>query len=53
MNIPNVILQQLGGNKFLAMTGAKNLVGDGNTLRMTLPRNGSKANSGHLIEVKK
>ena len=31
MNIPNVILQQLGGNKFLAMTGAKNLVGDGNT----------------------
>lgn len=44
MNVPNEILRQLGGNKFLAMTGAKNLVGDGNTLRMTLPRNGSKAN---------
>ena len=45
MNVPNEILKQLGGNRFLAMTGAKNLVGDGNTLRMKLPRNGSKANS--------
>lgn len=44
MNVPNEILRQLGGNRFLAMTGAKNLCGDGNTLRMTLPRNGSKAN---------
>lgn len=44
MDVCRVILEQLGGNKFLAMTGAKNLVGDGNTLRMTLPKNGSKAN---------
>jgi len=44
MGVPDTILKQLGGNRFLAMTGAKNLVGDGNTLRMTLPRNGSKAN---------
>ncbi len=45
MGVAKTILEQLGGNKFLAMTGAKNLVSDGNTLRMRLPRNGSKANS--------
>ena len=44
MNTAQIILQQLGGNKFIAMTGAKNFVSDGDTLRMTLPRNGSKAN---------
>lgn len=44
MRVADIILQQLGGNKFLVMTGAKNLVVDGNTLRMTLPRNCSKAN---------
>lgn len=44
MNTAQIILQQLGGNKFIAMTGAKNFVADGYTLRMTLPRNGSKAN---------
>lgn len=44
LDVPRTILEQLGGNKFIVMTGAKNFVGDGNTLRMTLPRNGSKAN---------
>ena len=44
MDVPNEILRQLGGNHFVAMTGAKNFVGDKNTLRMTLPKNGSKAN---------
>ena len=44
MRIADIILQQLGGNKFLVMTGAKNLVADGNTLRMTLPKNCSRAN---------
>jgi hypothetical protein len=44
MSVPNEILNQLGGNRFIAMTGAKDFVGDGNTLRMALPRNGSKAN---------
>lgn len=43
-NVPKTILDQLGGNKFVAMTGAKNFVGDGRTLRMTLPRNASPAN---------
>ena len=44
MTIANTILEQLGGNKFIAMTGAKNFLSDGNTLRMTLPKNRSKAN---------
>lgn len=44
MSIANTILNQLGGNKFIAMTGTKNFVSDGNTLRMTLPKNMSKAN---------
>lgn len=44
MGVAQTILQQLGGNKFLAMTGAKDLIADGNTLRMTLRKNKSKAN---------
>ena len=44
MSIAGTILEQLGGNKFIAMTGASHFVSDGNTLRMTLPKNGSKAN---------
>lgn len=48
MNIPEIILNQLGGNKFIVMTGSKNFVADGNTLRMTLAKNGSKANRLHI-----
>lgn len=44
MKVANMILEQLGGQKFLAMTGANHLVADGNTLRMALPKNASKAN---------
>ena len=44
MKVANIILQQLGGNRFIAMTGASHFVSDGNTLRMNLPRNASKAN---------
>lgn len=43
-SIPTIILEQLGGNKFIAMTGTKDFVGDHNTLRMTLAKNASKAN---------
>lgn len=40
-----VILQQLGGNKFLAMTGASNLITRGKAdLSMKLPRNASRYN---------
>ena len=44
MDIPRIILQQLGGNRFLAMTGASHLAGDEHSLYMHLPANGSKAN---------
>ena len=45
MTVANTILDQLGGNKFLVMTGAKNLVGTENILQMTLPRvPGNKVN---------
>ena len=44
MSIANEILQQLGGNKFIAMTGANHLLGLDNGLRMALPKNISKAN---------
>lgn len=36
--IAQTILQQLGNNKFLAMTGAKNLVAIENGLQFDLPR---------------
>lgn len=39
MQIANTILAQLGGAKFLAMTGAKNLLGDEKALTFTLPSN--------------
>ena len=48
MRVADIILQQLGGNKFLAMTGASHLVADGNTLRMSLPKNLSKANKLYI-----
>jgi hypothetical protein len=35
--IASTILRQLGGNKFLAMTGAKYLVAGDNFLQFTLP----------------
>lgn len=44
INIADAILEQLGGSKFLAMTGANHLLADGNTLRMRLPKNNSRAN---------
>lgn len=44
MTVAQIILEQLGGNKFIVMTGAKNLIGDENSLKMDLPRNKSKAN---------
>ena len=44
MRVADIILQQLGGNRFAVMTGSKNFISDGNTLRMSLARNASKAN---------
>lgn len=44
MSVASEILNQLGGNRFIVMTGTKNFISDGYTLRMTLPKNLSKAN---------
>ncbi len=38
MTVANGILAQLGGNQFIAMTGAKNLLGDKASLQFRLPR---------------
>jgi hypothetical protein len=37
MDVAKEILRQLGGNKFIAMTGAKNFVGGSNSLSFRLP----------------
>lgn len=51
MNVAQIILQQLGGNKFLVMTGAKNLVNTGNGLNFKLPANFAK-NKINFVEIK-
>lgn len=42
--VAQTILAQLGGNKFLAMTGAKNLVSSEDSLSFSIGRNNSGAN---------
>jgi hypothetical protein len=45
MNVATTILQQLGGNRFIAMTGAKNLLNGGNYLQFDIGRGAiNKAN---------
>ncbi|AWY03317.1 TPA: hypothetical protein R4328_001440 [Pasteurella multocida] len=48
MNIAEIILEQLGGNRFLIMTGAKNLVNTGNGLAFSLPANFAKEKINHV-----
>ena len=38
MSIARTILEQLGGNRFVAMTGAKNLVSGANSLQFSIGR---------------
>lgn len=47
--IANTILQQLGGGRFVAMTGARQLVAVENGLRFRIGRNGSKANIVRIV----
>ncbi len=47
--IANVILQQLGGRRFVAMTGARCLVAIDNGLRFRIGRNGSRANMVSIV----
>ena len=42
--VAKTILQQLGGNKFIAMTGAKNLGASGKSLSMKIGRNSKSIN---------
>lgn len=44
MDTAHTILQQLGGNRFITMTGAKDMVGDDRSLQFRIGRNSSKAN---------
>jgi len=44
LTVAKTILSQLGGNKFVAMTGAKNLAGDEKSLSMRIGRNSSNSN---------
>jgi hypothetical protein len=43
MEIAKTILRQLGGNRFVVMTGSKNFVASDNGLTMKLTRNKAKA----------
>jgi hypothetical protein len=44
LKVAETILRQLGGNKFRAMTGAKNLAGDSKSLSMRIGRNKTSSN---------
>lgn len=44
LTVAKEILTQLGGKKFLLMTGCKDLLGDEKSLRMRLVKNKSQAN---------
>lgn len=48
MTVAKTILQQLGGNKFITMTGARNFVGHDNALSFRLPR---AANGINRVEI--
>ena len=47
--IAKTILQQIGGRRFVAMTGSKDFIDMGNGLRMSLARNKTSANRLKII----
>lgn len=49
MEMANTIINQLGGNKFIAMTGAKQFLAIENGVRMTIGKNTSQANRLEII----
>ena len=51
LTVMKTILEQLGGNKFVAMTGAKNFVGDGNSLSFRLPGGGFCKNGINAVRI--
>lgn len=48
MSIATEILAQLGGSRFVAMNGAKNLINGGDYLQFDLPRGFSKNKAGKV-----
>jgi len=44
LTVAKTILHQLGGNRFIAMTGAKNFIGSNNSMSFKIGRNSSKTN---------
>lgn len=51
MNTAHTILEQLGGQRFIAMTGARDFVDCGDTLRFKLPR-GFAGRGINLVSIK-
>jgi len=49
LTIAKTILSQLGGNKFIAMTGAKSFVGSENSLTFRIGRNKTRCNYVQVI----
>jgi len=50
MTVAKTILAQLGGGKFIAMTGAKNFIGDENSLSFCL-RSGMAKNGSNRVKI--
>lgn len=50
MTVANTILAQLGGNKFIAMTGAKQFVGDTYSLTFRLPARFA-TNKANIVKI--
>lgn len=46
MDVAEMILKQLGGRRFIVMTGAKNLLGSDNSLSFQLPGGGGYCRNG-------
>ena len=44
LQVAKTILEQLGGPRFIVMTGAKDFLGDASALHFRIPRNRTKAN---------
>lgn len=47
--VTKIILEQMGGGKFIAMTGSKNFIDLGNGLKMNFARNKTSANRLEII----
>ena len=47
--VADMILAQLGGRRFSAMTGARDFLGGPDALQFSIPRNASKANKVRIV----